>query len=94
MLIHQQADPLCSKCKACVNTVFALREGLDGIKSEHADKLNSLSGEISGLLEEARTRITSIKTPENTTGQKKAGNCKMPHGICFIKSSKAILENI
>jgi len=23
-------------------------------------------------------------------GQKKAGNCRLPQGVCFVKSSKAL----
>ncbi len=94
VLANQQADPLCSKCKPLVNTVSALRESLDSIKNEHHDELKSLPEDMFNLYEEAANRIASLKTHENSEGQKKAGNCKMPKGVCFIKSSKSILTLI
>ena len=94
VLSNQQADPLCSKCKALANTVSALRESLDSIRNEHHGELKTFPEETYNLYEEAASRIASIKTYENAEGQKKAGNCKMPKGVCFVKSSKAILTDI
>ncbi len=92
--LKQQNDPLCIKCSAYVNTVSALKNSLAEIESSHQDKLFSCTGETRHLLEEARRTITSITTEENSSGQKKAGNCKMPQGVCFIKSSKKILISL
>ncbi len=94
VLANQQADPLCSKCKALVNTVSALRESLDEIKNEHHDEFKNFSEDMFNLYEEAANRIASLKTHENAEGQKKAGNCKMPKGVCFIKSPKSTLTSI
>ncbi len=94
VLANQQTDPLCSKCKALINTVSALRENLDSIKNEHHDELKSFPEDMLNLYEEAVNRIASLKTHENAEGQKKAGNCKMPKGVCFVKSSNTILTLI
>jgi hypothetical protein len=94
VLANQQADPLCGACRAFSNTLAALREELAELEHEHSDKSCCLPGETTHLLEEARSRIFSIKISGDATGQKKAGNCKMPEGVCFIKTSKAILNKI
>lgn len=94
VLANQQTDPLCRQCKAYANAVIALRDGLVGLEKENSMGFGSFSGEMRGIFEEARRRITEMPAPENAPGQKKAGNCKMPEGVCFIKSSKAMLDRI
>lgn len=94
VLVNQQADPLCRKCKALVNSVSALRESLKSIRDEHSDELKTLPEDTLHLYAEAVRVIGSINTTENAEGQKSAGNCKMPKGVCFVKSSKALLKNI
>ncbi len=91
VLENQCSDALCCRCKAHTNTLSAMKEGLDELKSGNLDHL---SAETMELLEQARNRIYSLKTSGSKEGQKKAGNCKMPKGICFVKSSKAILNEI
>ena len=68
-----------------------MKEGVEELKG---NKSGSLPPEIIQLLEHAQTVINSIPIPENTEGQKKAGNCKLPKDICFAKSSKALLKAI
>jgi hypothetical protein len=94
VLANQQTDPLCGMCKAYANTLSALREGLARLGNEHTDERASLSEEVLCMYEEARNRIAAMPAPENASGQKKAGNCKMPEGVCFIKSSKAMWDRI
>jgi len=91
VLENQGNDPLCCKCKAYTNTVSAMKEGIDELK---ADDIASLPPEIIKRFKQAQDRIYSVKTTNNTEGQKKAGNCKMPKGVCFVKSSKALLKEI
>ena len=94
VLENQQADPLCRECKAFVNSVIAMRENLDTIKSEHHNELEAVPKEILYLYEEAITRIGLLKTSDKSEGQKSAGNCKLPKGVCFTKSPKGILKTI
>ena len=94
VLENQQADPLCRECKALVNSVRAIREGLDIIKNEYSDELEAVPKETVYLYEEAITRIGLIKSSKKSEGQKSAGNCKMPKGVCFAKSSKGMLKSL
>ncbi len=94
VLINRQGDYLCSKCKAYANTISAMKTALAEMKSENAEEPGSLSAELSELLDEAERCINSMKIPEDAEGQKKAGNCLLPKGTCFVKSSKGLLKNI
>ena len=94
VLSRQQSDPLCGRCKAFANSVESIRESL--IEFEHScrDELIKMPPEVQGLLEHARNAVKVINPPQNAVGQKKAGNCKMPEGVCFVKTSKKIVELI
>ena len=94
VLVHQQADPLCSKCKAFANTAERMKEAVSALESVHGDKMHTLSPDLLSLLGEARDRIERMKPPVDAVGQKKAGNCRMPEGVCFIKLPKSILDKI
>ena len=94
VLYHQQSDPLCSNCKAFANTVKRMKENVSELKSFHVEKMHTLPGGMLHILEEAQDRIGEIKTVEDAVGQKKAGNCRLPEGVCFIKLSKGILDKI
>jgi hypothetical protein len=91
VLKNQANDPLCSRCTPYTNTLRAMKEGLEEVKNSD---LASLPPETGKLLEQAEEVINSIQPPENTEGQKKAGNCKLPKGTCLVKSSKALLKAI
>ncbi len=77
-----------------MNTAVALREGIASLSDGRDNDLASLPAETAHLLKEASEGIATVRLPENAEGQKKAGKCKMPQGVCFIKLSKAILEKI
>ncbi|MDI6728598.1 MAG: hypothetical protein QMD44_06695 [Thermodesulfovibrionales bacterium] len=94
VLANQQADPLCGICKAFVNSVRIVREGIEDFELNHAVEMKSLSNEMAGMLSYAKKVLSGLKTIEDAVGQKKAGNCKMPEGVCFVKTSKAIVEKI
>ncbi|MBL7031802.1 MAG: hypothetical protein ISR97_01315 [Nitrospira sp.] len=91
VLENQAGDPLCTSCNAFGNTVRTMKEELEELK---ASKPDGLPPEYTKLLEQAETVINSTRIPEKTEGQKKAGNCTMPKGVCFVKSSKALLKEI
>lgn len=94
VLEGQQDDALCANCKALVNTAVRIEEGLAELESGHAAEIKDLPGALRHLLAEARSRVAVVKRPETAQGQKKAGNCRMPEGVCFIKISKAVAEKI
>lgn len=98
VLRNQQADPFCRSCNSFVNTLTAAIENLVKLKTLHHDEIRNLPGELSRLFADAKsgiaTLIATLKQPENPVGQKKAGNCKLPEGVCFTKSSLAILQKV
>jgi hypothetical protein len=92
VLLNQQTDPICGHCKAFANTVRWTREGISSQEAGRASE--NLSDEVLRLLSESHRRVAGILVPEDTVGQKKAGNCKMPEGVCFVKIPKSILERL
>ena len=94
VLITQTEDPLCSKCKALTNTTRAVREGFREFEQKHTGELLDIDDELRLVLAKTSRNLAELISPENAQGQKKAGKCKMPEGVCFIKSSKAILDKI
>ncbi len=91
---NRQNDPFCRMCKAFVNSVNTARENLARFESGQVDELKLLSPDLQQLLAKAKNALSAITLPENAPGQKKAGNCKLPQGVCFVKSSLAILQNL
>lgn len=94
VLEAQQTDPLCGACKAFANTTARIQESLAELECSRAGELKSLPADELRLLNKARAALATVKVPKDTVGQKKAGNCKMPEGVCFIKISKAIRDKI
>lgn len=94
VLSNQQADPLCSICKAFTNTTTAVRGSLEEFEKKHAGEILDIDDELMRILTDSKKSLAELNPPEDAQGQKKAGKCKMPEGVCFIKSSKAILEKI
>ena len=94
VLKNQQADPSCRSCNSFVNTVTVARESLAKFETRHEGEIKKLSEEFSRLFADAKSGIAAMKQPENPLGQKKAGNCKLPEGVCFTKTSLSILQKI
>jgi hypothetical protein len=94
VLRNRQADIYCGVCSAFANTLKAAREGLATLETGNADGLRSLSPEFSAMMAETRSGLAAIASPANPSGQKKAGNCKLPEGVCFLKASFALVQKI
>ncbi len=91
---NQQSDPMCGVCKAFTNSVRNVRENLAEFERQYDADIKSLSPELSAIFSEAKKTLAGVRTMEDAVGQKKAGNCKMPEGVCFVKLSKSIIEKI
>lgn len=91
---NQQKDPYCSACSAFANTLKAARENLARLEAEHGDALKALSPEFGRMMAETRTGLSILQCPADPSGQKKAGNCKLPQGVCFIKAPFALVQQI
>jgi hypothetical protein len=91
---NQQNDPYCVACSAFANTLKAARENLVNLEAEHREALKALSPEFGSMLAETRAGLSILQGPADPSGQKKAGNCKLPQGVCFIKASFALVQQI
>ena len=94
VLTNQQRDLFCHRCSAWNNTLNNAREALTQFEAGHAAELRTLSPEAAALLTETRSRLSGLVNATNPAGQKKAGNCKLPEGVCFVKASRALLEKV
>ena len=94
VLKSQQTDPYCSACSAFANTLKAARENFAKLEAEHADALKALEPGFGMMLVDTQEGLSTLLGPADPSGQKKAGNCKLPQGICFIKASFALVQQI
>jgi len=94
VLTNQQRDLFCHACSAWNNTLNNTREAFKQFEAEHAAELRAFSPEAIALLAETRSRLAGLANAANPAGQKKAGNCKLPEGVCFVKASRALLEKV
>jgi hypothetical protein len=94
VLTNQMRDPFCHKCKALTNTTDAVRQSLADFEREESTEIQGLSAEFQRIFADAKTALAGIALPDNVVGQKKAGNCKLPEGVCFVKTARALLQNL
>lgn len=91
VLSAQQSDKLCRICKAYSNSLAAIKEDIRKFEASEGGKL---SGDLAAIVVEARKVVEGLDLPAESEGQKKAGRCRMPEGVCFVKFSKALLDRI
>ena len=91
---NQQKDPYCIACSAFANTLKAARENLATLEAEHGEALKALSPEFGTMMAETRAGFSILQAHAEPSGQKKAGNCKLPQGVCFIKASFTLVQQI
>jgi len=94
VLKNQQADPICRSCNSFVKTLAAARESLTAFEAKNAEEIKSASSEVTRLLIVAKNSSDMLEQADNPLRQKKEGNCKLPEGVCFTKSSLAILQKV
>lgn len=92
VLANQQHDPLCSICRAFTNSVQQIRQNVQEHMMTNAVELTALQEEYSIMLDDIKMMLADLHPLPDAVGQKKAGNCKLPQGICFVKSSKALFN--
>jgi hypothetical protein len=93
VLTNQQRDLFCGKCSAWNNSLNNTREQLAKFETEHGAEIRGLSPR-QGALFRCPRQVANLATVADSTGQKKAGNCKLPQGVCFVKHSLSIMEKI
>jgi hypothetical protein len=94
VLKNREADPYCYSCNSFLSTLVAVNENLGQFEREHAAEIEFLPPELSLLYSVAKSGIAAMKQPMNPIGQKKSGNCKLPEGVCFLKSTLSIVQKI
>jgi hypothetical protein len=94
MLKNQQADTFCRSCSSFLNTLAAAKENMAKFEVQYDEEIKNLPGQFSRLYADAKSGIAVMQQPEHPLGQKKAGNCKLPEGVCFTKSALALLQKI
>jgi hypothetical protein len=94
VLMNQMRDPFCHICKAFVNTSTAAQQSLTDFERSEGAEIQGLPAELQRIFAEAKTALAGVVLPDNAVGQKKAGNCKLPEGVCFVKSARALLQNL
>jgi len=94
VLLSQKKDPLCSKCKALANTIATAKENIAKFEREHKFEMQGLPAEFQCRFAEGKAALADISMPEGAVGQKKAGRCNLPEGVCFVKSALALLHKI
>jgi len=94
ILKNQPADPFCRSCNAFIKTLAAVREGIEQFECQHGGDIGKMPKEFVELFSNAKNGIMQISQPESPVSQKKAGNCKLPEGVCFMKTSLTMLQKI
>lgn len=94
LLANQQHDPLCSVCKAFANTVERVRQEVTTYMATSTAELKALPEQESLMLADIKIMLADLHPVADASGQKKAGNCMLPQGVCFVKSSRALQEKI
>jgi hypothetical protein len=92
VLSHQQQDLFCGRCSAWNNTLNNTRKAFEQFETEHVAGINALSLEANALLAETRIRLNGLVNTVDPAGQKTAGNCTLPKGVCFVKGSRNLAE--
>jgi len=86
-------SPRCT-CNSLVSTLAAVRDNLTAFELQHAGEISALPDDFARQFKEAKTGLAGLKLPAEPQGQKKIGNCKLPEGVCFLKSSLALLQKM
>ncbi len=94
VLANREIDPVCRSCSSFLSTLLTVTETIHRFELEHAAEVEKLPDGLSLSFLVARSGISGIRQPDHAVPQKKAGNCKLPEGICFPKSSLSILQKI
>jgi hypothetical protein len=94
VFVNRQKDPYCIACSAFANTLKTVRENFGRFEAEHGEALKALSPEFGRIMAETRTGMSILQGPADPSGQKKAGNCKLAQGVCFVKTSFTLIQQI
>jgi hypothetical protein len=92
VLSYLQDDQLCSKCYSFDKSVDTARDKF--LTLEKLINGKDMSEEMRKLLSGIYAMLADLNIPDNPTGQKKTGSCKLPSRVCFPRSALAIYERL
>jgi hypothetical protein len=90
----RQNDPFCGSCAAYARAVGSLQENFIRFESGYAPKKKDLPEEHLDMFKDVYDMISIMGQPEEPVRQKKAGNCKLPEGVCFIKAAMDLFKKV
>lgn len=88
----QRADPFCAGCNGYAGVLAATKEEIERFEREDRDSFSSAGPDLLRLFTGTRDGIAVLGPTDHPQKQKKAGNCRLPEGTCFIKSSPALIR--
>lgn len=84
VLSNQKADPLCPNCISYASMVKLAKEA--GPVLKEVFQSYDVPEKLKGLYENTLKGLEEVQVPDYPLAQKKAGNCKLPEGVCFSKT--------
>lgn len=94
VLENQQKDPFCGTCISFAKTVEGTKDSFIKFEKTCTAEKREIANVLSVLFSHVYKKMTSIELPETPVGQKKAGNCKLPEGVCLPKAALTAYEKI
>jgi hypothetical protein len=93
VMAYLKDDPLCSRCRTFVKSIEVARDKFL-VLEKSVNKSRDIPEEMRGLLLSIYTVLADLNIPDDPTGQKKTGSCKLPARVCFPRSALAIYERL
>lgn len=93
ILSYLQDEPVCKRCNSFVAVLDSAREKFVDIEKD-VNKNRNMPQEIRKMLMIIYGVLADLKISDNPVRQKNAGNCGLPSGFCFAKSTVAFYEGI
>lgn len=94
VLANQQHDPFCSICKAFTNSAQQIREDVKKFMMTNSAELTDIQEQDAVMLADIKMKLADLHPVSDAVGQKKAGNCLLPQGVCFVKTAKGLIDRI
>lgn len=92
VFLYRRSDPFCAGCSGYASVLAATKEELERFERESKDSLPTAGPDLLRFFTGTRDGIAALHPSDYPQKQKKAGNCRLPEGACFLKSSLALIR--
>jgi len=92
VLLYLESDHVCRECSYFDESVDVAKDKF--LSLEKLINGKNLSEEMRRMLSGIYAILGDLNVPDNPVAQKKAGNCKLPKGICLAKSALSVYIKI